>query len=60
MFLRVYEPVSFVRNSNSKTYLTLTNSVPVIYVSISDSKVQKLPKEVNEILKLSLSLDGQI
>ena len=46
----VYKPVLFVGNSNSKIHLTLTNSVPVIDVSISDSKVWKLPKEVNENL----------
>ena len=43
----IYKPVSLVGNRNSKTYMTLTNSVPIIYVSILDLKVWKCSMEVN-------------
>ena len=42
-----YKHVSMEGNSYSKTHVTLTNYVPVIYVSILDLKVGKFSMEVN-------------
>ena len=56
----VKKPVSFEGNSNSKTYMTLTNSVPVIHVSILDLKVWKFSIEVNGNPLFFLCLNSQI